>query len=125
MGVLLTCGDGFRLLCKKALVRHVAKNRMVSSCGEGLMLNARSGGKKRKVEVGTGDCASVARTFRACAVQNSEGIHCFADVGAVAGADCMAVANDFVSVMNEGSEDTGVKAGLEEGRHGKLDELHF
>lgn len=47
---------------------------MVLSCGEGLVLSARSGDKTGEVEVRAGHCAAVAGDFGACSVHHWENV---------------------------------------------------
>lgn len=58
MGVLLVSAGNLDLFCKKGLVRDVKKRGLILSCKDGLALRAESGGRTKKVEVGSGDCAS-------------------------------------------------------------------
>lgn len=69
MDVLHICAGEFGLSWEDGPVRVVEKSWVALSCGESLLLTARSGGRTGKGKVGAGDCASVAEEFRACFVQ--------------------------------------------------------
>lgn len=97
---------------------------MALSCEEGFLLSAGSGGRRKEVEVGAGDCASVTGEFRACPVQACEDVLCFEEVSPVAEDDWVAL-GDTVGVTVEKAEKSRFKEGLEEGGDGKLGELHF
>lgn len=78
---------------------------MTLSCGEGLVLSAESGGKKRELKVGAGDRASLAGAIGACSAQNREEVVCFEDVGAVARDDWVLLEEDVVSVTEEKAQE--------------------
>lgn len=88
-------------------------SKVVLSYGESLVLSVWSGGRTREVEVGAGNCTSVAGMIAACSMQNCVDALCFPDVGAVAADDWVALAEDGVGVTEEDAEKTEVKDGLE------------
>lgn len=63
-----------------------------------------------------GDGASLAEEFGTCSVQECEEVLCFGNVGAVAGHDLVAVANNAVSITDEKAK---------EGEKGELGERNF
>lgn len=66
----------------------------------------------------------MAGEFEACSLQECENVHCFKDVGAVSENECLAVAKDAESIIEEESEESEVKNGLERGGYGELGALH-
>lgn len=59
------------------------KSGVVPSCGETMVLSASGRRREREVEIGAGDCGSVAGKSGASFAQKCEDVFCFEDVGAV------------------------------------------
>lgn len=58
-------------------------------------------------------------------MQECEVVPCFGNVGAVAGVDWVAVAENGVSVTERVAEETEIEDGLEQGTDGELGEPDF
>lgn len=82
------------------------------------MINAGSGGRTGEMEVGGGDCASVAEKLEACSVPECEKVPGLENVGAVDGDDWVALAKNALGVTEGQARKTGVKERLQKGRLG-------
>lgn len=123
--VLFVCAGEFLLSCKDDLTRGVEKSGVVLLCKEDLVVRVGNGSRTPEMQVGAEDCASVRGEFDACFVQDCEEVLCYGDVGAAAGDDWLAVAENAVSVAKKDAKETGADYGLEKGGPGELDVLHF
>lgn len=88
------------------------------------MLSAESESRGREMEVGVGDGASAAGDFGACSVRECEDVHCFRDVGAVAGEDWVTVAEAAASITGDETAEARAKGGMEKGEDAQLSKLH-
>lgn len=125
MSMLLDCAGGFPLLCEKGPMCAVRMSGAVLLCGEGLVLSADSERRIEEMKIDAGDCASLAREFGTCLVQDCKDATCFGDVGAAARDDCVAVPHNALSVTKRKAEKTLVKDALAEGGDFNLEELRF
>lgn len=89
------------------------------------MTSTESGDRKSEVEIGGGDCTSVAREYRVHSVQKCEDMLRIGGNGEVAKSDWARVAENAVSVMECKAEETRVRAELERGGGGEPSEVHF
>lgn len=74
MGVLFVCAIEIGLSCEKCLLGTAEKSGVAMWYGEGLVLTARSGTRRREVKVAVGHCAYVEGEFGACYAQDSEDV---------------------------------------------------
>lgn len=95
----------------------VVQRESGARCGEG--------GETMGMEVGAGDCASLAEECSSCSVQDCENIFCFREACAVAGDDWMAMAETALVIAKGEARKTRVKSRVEKSGDGKVGELHF